>query len=268
MHQGIRHRDPAKIVEEMVWVKSTFGHDTFFFQDDVSFLVREQLEGFLDELEKCGEKLYWYYEAREDILLDFRDLWERMKRNGLFKIVVGLESPDPVQRERMGKSGYDLGAVDSMLQTLEKDLDIMVSVYLLFGILEDTEESMDALLQYARHLYPDYCSFVVGSIAVPYPGTSKFIELKEKDLLSTYDWSDYGFSTSVIKASFSSQKLQDIFSGFWVGTYVRPKALLKQVELLLSRNRFRRAMAKQYITMAVEMISDVEKMKGERKDGF
>ncbi|MGD9047332.1 MAG: radical SAM protein [Anaerolineae bacterium] len=268
MHQGIRHRDPAKIVEEMVWVKSTFGHDTFFFQDDVSFLAREQLEGFLDELEKCGEKLYWYYEAREDILLDFRDLWERMQRNGLFKIVIGLESPDPVQRERMGKSGYDLGAVDSMLQTLEKDLDIMVSVYLLFGILEDTEESMDALLQYARHLYPDYCSFVVGSIAVPYPGTSKFIELKEKDLLSTYDWSDYGFSTSVIKASFSSQKLQDIFSGFWVGTYVRPKALLKQVELLLSRNRFRRAMAKQYITMAVEMISDVEKMKGERKDGF
>jgi radical SAM superfamily enzyme YgiQ (UPF0313 family) len=191
-----------------------------------------------------------------------------MKRNGLFKIVLGLESPDPKQRERFGKKGYDLNAVESMLLTLEKDLDIMVSVYLLFGILEDTEESMYALLQYARHLYPDYCSFVVGSIAVPYPGTSKFIELKDKDLLSSYDWNDYGFSKSVIKASFSSEKLQDIFSGFWVRTYVRPKALLKQVELLLSRNRFRRAMAKQYITMAVEMISDVEKMKGERKDGF
>jgi radical SAM superfamily enzyme YgiQ (UPF0313 family) len=268
VHQGVRHRDPAKIVEEMVWAKRNFGHDTFFFQDDVSFLVREQLEGFLDELEKCGEKLYWYYEAREDIFLSFRDLWERMKRNGLFKIVLGLESPDPKQRERFGKKGYDLQAIESMLLTLEKDLDIMVSVYLLFGILEDTEESMHALLQYARHLYPDYCSFVVGSIAVPYPGTSKFIELKEKDLLSSYDWNDYGFSKSVIKASFSSEKLQDIFSGFWVRTYVRPKALLKQVELLLSRNRFRRAMAKQYITMAVEMISDVEKMKGERKDGF
>jgi hypothetical protein len=127
---------------------------------------------------------------------------------------------------------------------------------------------MDALLQYARHLYPDYCSFVVGSIAVPFPGTAKYNELKEKDLLSSYDWNDYGFGKSVVKSSLSPEKLQEIFSGFWIRTYVRPKALLKQVQFLLSRNRFRRAMAKQYITMAVEMISDVDKMSGEKKDGF
>jgi radical SAM superfamily enzyme YgiQ (UPF0313 family) len=72
MHQGVRRRNPAKIVEEMVWVKKSFNHDTFFFQDDASFLVREQLEGFLDELERCGEKLYWYYETREDVFLSFR----------------------------------------------------------------------------------------------------------------------------------------------------------------------------------------------------
>jgi hypothetical protein len=155
-----------------------------------------------------------------------------------------------------------------MLHTLEKELDIMVSIYLLFGTLEDTEESMDTILQYARHLYPDYCSFVVGSMAVPFPGTEKFIELKEKDLISSYDWKDYGFGKSVIRTSIPPEKLQDIFSGFWVRTYVRPKALLKQVQLLLSRNRFRRAMAKQYITMAVEMISDVERMKGEKEDRF
>jgi radical SAM superfamily enzyme YgiQ (UPF0313 family) len=191
-----------------------------------------------------------------------------MKRNGLFKIVFGLETPDPEQRARFGKTGYDRNAVESMLYTLEKDLDIMVSVYLLFGTLEDTEESVDALLRYARHLYPDLCSFVVGSIAVPFPGTDAFAELKEKDLLTSYDWTDYGFGTSVVKSSLSPEKLQDAFSSFWVRTYVRPKALLKQLELLLSRNRFRRSMAKQYITMAAEMISDVGKMRGERSDGF
>jgi radical SAM superfamily enzyme YgiQ (UPF0313 family) len=226
------------------------------------------MEGFLDELEICGEKLYWYYETREDVFLSYRDLWGRMKRNGLFKIVFGLESPDPEQRARFGKKGYDRNAVESMLLTLEKELDIMVSVYLLFDTLEDTEASMDALLQYARHLYPDYCSFVVGSMAVPFPGTDKFIELKEKDLISSYDWTDYGFGKSVIRTSVAPEKLQEIFSGFWVRTYVRPKALLRQIQLLLSRNRFRRAMAKQYVTMAVEMISDVEKMKGEKQDGF
>ena len=268
MHHGVRKRDPGSIVEEMVWAKKHFGHDTFFFQDDASFLAREQLEGFLDELEKCGEKLYWYYETREDVFLSFRDLWERMNRNGLFKIVFGLESPDPKQRERFGKRGYDLSAVESMMLTLEKELDIMVSVYLIFGLPEDTEESLDAILKYARHLYPDYCSFVVGSLTVPFPGTDMFIELKEQDQISSYNWDDYGFGKSVIRSSVPPEKLQDVFSGFWIGTYVRPKAMLKQVQLLLSRNRFRRAMAKQYITMAVEMISDVDKMKGEKQDGF
>ncbi len=263
VHKGVRRRNPAKIVEEMVWVKKNFDHDTFFFQDDASFLDREQMEGFLDELEKCGEKLYWYYETREDVFLSFRDLWKRMKRNGLFKIVFGLESPDPKKRERFGKKGYDHNVVESMLHTLEKELDIMVSVYLLFGVLEDTERSMNATLEYARHLYPDLCSFVVGSMAVPFPGTEMFAKLKEDDLISSYDWAEYGFGKSVIKSSIPPEKLQDIFSGFWVGTYVRPKALLKQVQLLLSRNRFRRAMAKQYIVMAIEMISDVKKMKGE-----
>jgi radical SAM superfamily enzyme YgiQ (UPF0313 family) len=268
MHQGVRQRDPARIVEEMVWAKKHFGHDTFFFQDDASFLVREQLERFLDELENSGEKLYWYYETREDVFLRYRDLWERMKRNGLFKIVFGLESPDPEQRERFGKHGYDASSVESMMRTLEKDLDIMVSVYLIFGVPEDTEESLDAILAYARHLYPDYCSFVVGSLAVPFPGTDKFIELKEKDLISSYNWDDYGFGKSVIRSSIPPEKLQDVFSGFWIGTYVRPKPVMKQVQLLLSRNRFRRAMAKQYIVMAAEMISDVQKMKGEKRDAF
>ena len=268
MHRGVRRRDPAKIVEEMVWVKQQFGHDTFFFQDDASFLTRPQLEGFLDALEASGEELYWYYETREDVFLGYRDLWPRMKRNGLFKIVFGLETPDPRQRERFGKPGYDLAAVESMMLKLERELDVMVSVYLIFGELEDTEESIESILTYARHLYPDFCSFVVGSLAVPFPGTVMFEELKEKDLISSYDWDDYGFGKSVIRSSIPPEKLQKTFRGFWIGTYVRPKALLRQVQLLLSRNRFRRAMARQYIIMAAEMISDVEKMSGRKAEGF
>ncbi len=268
VHKGVRLRNPKKIVEEMVWVKRNFNHDTFFFQDDASFLSREQVEGFLDELEQCGEKLYWYYETREDVFLGYRDLWQRMKENGLFKIIFGLETPDPALRECCGKKGFNCEAVEEMMYTLEKDLDILVSIYLLFGMPEDTEESMDALLQYGKHLYPDYCSFVVGSMAVPFPGTEMFNDLKAKNMITSFNWSDYGFGKSVIKTAVSPEKLQEIFAGFWIKTYVRPKAFWKQIKSICSRNRFRRAMAKQYVTMAVEMISDVKKMKGEKESGF
>jgi radical SAM superfamily enzyme YgiQ (UPF0313 family) len=252
----------------MVWVKKNFNHDTFFFQDDASFLEREQLEGFLDELEKCGEKLYWYYETREDVFLSYRDMWQRMRRNGLFKIVFGLETPDPKMRKWFGKNAFDAPAVEKMMDILEKELDMLVSVYLLFGLPQDTEASMEALLQYGKHLYPDHCSFVVGSMAVPYPGTDMFNQLKEKNMLASFDWKDYGFGKSVIKTTVSPEKLQELFKGFWVGTYVRPKAFLKQLQYFFSRNRFRRSMSKQYVKMAIEMASDVKKMSGEADEGF
>ena len=169
VHKGVRHRSPAKIVEEMVWVKKNFNHDTFFFQDDASFLVRSQMEGFLDALEKCGEKLYWYYETREDVFLSYRDMWQRMRRNGLFKIVFGLETPDQKMRQWFGKNAFDAPAVEKMMDILEKELDMLVSVYLLFGLPQDTQESMEALLQYGK-----ICSGSSSRI------TSMFLHMKRK----------------------------------------------------------------------------------------
>ena len=268
VHSGVRHRNSAKIVEEMVWVKKNFNHDTFFFQDDASFLVREQMEAFLDALEKCDEKLYWYYETREDVFLSYKDMWKRMKDNGLFKVVFGLETPDPALREKCGKKGFNKRSVENMMKTLEKELDMLVSVYLLFGLPEDTEETMQAILDYGKYLYPDFCSFVVGTLAVPFPGTDMYNQLKEKDLIISYNWKDYGFGKSVIKSSIPPEKLQEIFKGFWIGTYARPKAFLKQLQYFFSSNRFRRAMSKQYIKMAIEMASDVKKMSGEADEGF
>jgi anaerobic magnesium-protoporphyrin IX monomethyl ester cyclase len=268
MHNGTRRRNPKRVVEEMLWVRRNFGHDTFFFQDDASFLDRRQLEGFLEALEGCGEKLYWYYETREDVFSRYRDLWPRMKRNGMFKVVLGLETPDPSMRERFGKKGYDLNEVENMMDTLEKDLDVLVSVYLLFGLPEDTVESVEALLEYGKRLYPEHCSFIVGSLAVPFPGTEMFMDLKERGLITSYDWKDYGFDRSVIKTSVPPEKLSEVFSEFWVGTYVRPKVFLHQLEFFVSGNRFRKSMAMQFIKMGREMSSDVKKMKGEEELGF
>jgi len=268
VHRGTRRRDPGRIVEEMLWVKRNFGHDTFFFQDDASFLDRKQLEGFLDTLEVSGERVYWYYETREDVFERNRDLWPRMKRNGMFKVVLGLETPDPGMRERFGKKGYDLNEVERMMDFLEKELDVLVSVYLLFGLPEDTVESVEALLEYGKRLYPDHCSFVVGSLAVPFPGTDMFMDLKERGLITSEDWADYGFDRSVIRTSVPPEKLSEVFSEFWVGTYVRPKVFMRQLQFFVSGNRFRKSMAMQFIKMGREMSSDVKKMKGEEELGF
>jgi radical SAM superfamily enzyme YgiQ (UPF0313 family) len=264
VHKGVRTRNPRKIVEEMLWVKRNFNHDTFFFQDDTSFLSREQMEVFLDELERCGEKLYWYYETREDVFYSYRDLWRRMTEAGLFKVVLGLETPDPRIRETYGKKGFDRQVVEEMIDTLEKELDVLVSVCFLFGSPEDTDESMEATLKYGRYLYPDHCSFIVGSIAAPFPGTDMFERLKEQQMITSFDWKEYGFGKSVVKTSVPPERMAEIFTGFWFGTYVRPKVFKEQLRNLFSRNRFRRAIAKNYINTAVDLF----KMRGKTDSTF
>jgi len=87
-------------------------------------------------------------------------------------------------------------------------------------------------------------------------------------MITSHAWDDYGFDKSVIKTSIPPEKLSEIFSEFWAGTYARPKVFLKQIQFFLSANRFRRSMARQYIRMAREMISDVKKMKGEKDLDF
>jgi len=101
-----------------------------------------------------------------------------------------------------------------------------------------------------------------------FPGTDMYIDLEKKDMIISRDWNDYGFGKSVIKTDIPSEKMSQIFSDFWVGAYVRPSVFYKQIKYFLSRNRFRRSMAKQYVKMAIEMIGDVKKMKKEKKEGF
>jgi len=252
IHKGVRYRKPERIVEEMCWVKKNFGIDTFFFHDDQTFTRREQLEGFLDELEKSKEQLYWYFEIREDTLLGYRDLWNRMRDLGMFKVAIGLETPNPELRGFYGKKAYQQKEVEGMLSYLEKELDVLVAIYLLFGSPDDTEETIQETIQYAKFLYPDYCSFVVGTIVAPFPGTDFYEEMKAKDMITTYDWKYYGFGKALIKSSVPPEKMVDYFGAFWKGAYVRPKVFLKQIEFAFSKNRFRRSLARNYVNIAID----------------
>ena len=255
MHKGIRRRKPAKIVEELVWVKKNFGVDTFFFHDDTAFTDREQLEGFLDSLEACGERLYWYYEAREDDFFSFRDLWPRMKKNGLFKITLGLDTPNDIVRTYYGRKPLKVEETDKMLYHLKHELGIQVSVYLLLGAPGETEDSMRRTLNYAKHLYPRYCSLVMTTFLIPFPGTDIFYAMQEKNLLTTYDWRDYSFGQPVFKMQVSSETAYRMYKKMWMDVYARPAALLEIGKNLFSRNRFRRAIAKNFLAMPLQMVN-------------
>ena len=254
IHSSYRKRDPEKVVQEMVWAKRTYGSDTFYFNEDMSFVSHKDMENYLDALERSGEKLYWQFSTREETLYDFKDMWWRMKKNGLFKVVIGIESPDPEFRKKIGKRPLDCSTVERMMYTLEHELDILVVIYLLWGMPGDTEKQFIAIQKYGLYLLPKFCSFVIGSLISPFPGTELFDQLKEKNLITTYDWEEYGPSKYIIKTSLSDERIQELLSGFWKGLYARPKVMWQQVKNYCSKNHFRRTQAKNYVATTIEMI--------------
>lgn len=253
IHSGVRRRKPEKIVEELVWVKKTFGVNRFYFHDDTAFADREHLEGFLGALEASGEKLFWYYEAREDDFLSFRDLWPRMKKNGLFKVALGLDTPNAEVRNYYGRKALKIRETEDMLYQLKNKLGIQTSVYLLLGAPWETEESMKKTIVYAKHLYPRYATFVVTTFMTPFPGTELFRQMYEENLITTYDWRYYSFGMPVYKMQMPPERAHRIYKKMWINVYARPATLVEIVNNLFSRNEFNRAIAKNFLMMPMQM---------------
>jgi radical SAM superfamily enzyme YgiQ (UPF0313 family) len=141
-----------------------------------------------------------------------------------------------------------------MLYYLKHELGIQVSVYLLLGAPWETEESMRRTLNYAKHLYPRYCSFAMATFLIPFPGTDLFNEMHEKNLLTTYDWRDYSFGQPVFKMQVSAEKAYRMYKKIWMDVYARPVAFLEICENLFSRNKFKRAIAKNFLSMPMQMV--------------
>jgi len=254
VHKGVRIKSPKRIVDEMIYLKENFGHDVFFFHDDQSFTQREQLEGFLDELEKRNNKLFWNYETREEVFYNYKDLWDRMKANGLFKVYFGIDTFSEKNRKLSNRSKCIKKQFIEMLDYLENKLDIIVYLYFTMGYPFENEENINRTIEDSKYFFPNLCSLVICSLLMPFPGTELYQEMKQKDLILTEDWRYYGSVTPVLKTSISTEKLHKLYYSFWKKNYSRPVVLSRQLKNLLSRNNFRRDIAKAFLYIPLEMM--------------
>jgi radical SAM superfamily enzyme YgiQ (UPF0313 family) len=177
-----------------------------------------------------------------------------MKKNGLFKIALGLDTPNAAARHFYGRKALNLQETERMLYQLKHELGIQVSVYLLLGSPDETEESMLQTVRYAKHLYPRFCTFVMGTFVIPFPGTEIFQMFEKKNLLTTRDWKKYGFGMPVFKMKIAPEKAGRMYGKLWMDVYARPVVLLEVLRNLVSRNRFRRALAKNFLLMPLQMV--------------
>ncbi len=159
-----RQQSPARVLEELSALKDRYGVNYVRFCDDVFGISRPWLETLLDGMLERDLALKFECLARVDLLKP--DLLARMRRAGLARVYVGVESGSQKMLDLMNR-GTKVQQIERTAQAL-RDAGVRQYWFLMLGYPGETLEDLEATFQLFRKFSPEEYSV---SIAVPIPGT-------------------------------------------------------------------------------------------------
>jgi len=250
----LRRRSVENVVNEIEMRLMEQNIDTIAFMDDTFTLNKRFVKEFCSEIKKRDLKFWWGCTSRVDTL--DRDLLQTMKAAGCITIFIGVESADQQMLEKMNKN-ITVSKTENAFK-LAREVGIRSIASCVIGMPEDTIKSMKQTIKFVKKLNPNYALY---SLATPYPGTRFYNETFKKNLINIKDWSKYTLINPVLKTvDCSSEELRKIQKKAFIGFYLRPNYLIRQVStdgLILLKTIF--GIAKQLISKQTNGNTDYNK---------
>lgn len=171
--RSYRQQSVGRVLDEIRALKERYGVDYIRFCDDVFGIQRAWLEELLGRM--IDERLDVQFEclARVDLLKP--DLLEKMRKAGLARVYVGVESGSQRMLDAMNR-GTKLAQVERAAEALRKE-GIRQYWFLMLGYPGETLEDITETLRLFRRFSPEEYSV---SIAVPVPGTRFYDAVKDR----------------------------------------------------------------------------------------
>jgi anaerobic magnesium-protoporphyrin IX monomethyl ester cyclase len=169
----VRTRNPARVVEEMRWLREARGISIFLFQDDDFPLFgpvwQRWTRNFLNELHRAGlpGRAIWKINCRADAVDE--QLFREMQAAGLYLVYMGLESGDEQGLKTLNKGitvAQNLAAVATL-----KRLGLVFEFGFMLLDPSSSFESIRANLRFLRTITGDGCVAAVFCRMLPYDGT-------------------------------------------------------------------------------------------------
>ncbi len=156
------------------------------------------------------------------------ELFRLMKAAGARRVGFGVESGDEYILSRVVRKGQTLDQVRNAFRWA-KGAGLQTMGFFIFGMPQETEETMEKTIQLALELDPDLANFM---IAAPYPGTKLYELLEREGNIFSHDWTDYAihtdrakFEIGDLKADLVERKWREAYRRF----YWRPRRLLRRI---------------------------------------
>jgi radical SAM superfamily enzyme YgiQ (UPF0313 family) len=179
-----RFWSPAKVVEEIDLLVTKYGVRNIKFADEMFVLNQRHVAGICDQLIERGYNLNIWAYARVDTVKD--SMLDKLKRAGFNWLALGIEAADDRVLTDVDKR-YE---VDEVYDTVRRVKDAGISIIgnYIFGLPEDTRETMQRTLDLALDLNCEFANFYS---AMAYPGSPLYDEAIRRGWRLPERWSGY-----------------------------------------------------------------------------
>ena len=175
LQQGrkVRARSVENLIKEIKHWQKEIGTNKFVFRDPVFSINRKHTISLCEEIIKQKLNITFMVETHLNNMDD--QMIKLLKQAGLELIYVGVESSNHVVLKDMKRFTIEH---DKQFQIIKKceDAGIKVKTMFIIGNPEDTEDTINASIEYSKYLPSLYAQF---SVFTPYPGTPVYKDFKE-----------------------------------------------------------------------------------------
>jgi radical SAM superfamily enzyme YgiQ (UPF0313 family) len=165
---GIRYWRPDTIIAQIDELVNVYGVANIKIPDEMFVLNKHHVAGICERIIERGYDLNLWAYARVDTLHD--SLLEKLRRAGFRWLGIGVESASGFVRDGMTKGRFDEDDIRDAIARV-RGHGICVGANYIFGLPDDTAETMRATLDLAQELNTEWANFYC---AMAYPGSELY----------------------------------------------------------------------------------------------
>jgi radical SAM superfamily enzyme YgiQ (UPF0313 family) len=179
-----RFWSPDRVVQEIDHLVATYGVRNLKFADEMFVLNERHVVGICDRLIERGHDLNIWAYARVDTVKP--GMLDKLRRAGFRWLALGIEAAN----EQVLADSNKRYRVDEAAETVRRIQDAGISVIgnYIFGLPEDTSETMQETLKLALDLQCEFANFYT---AMAYPGSPLYERARGLGWRLPDSWSGY-----------------------------------------------------------------------------
>jgi radical SAM superfamily enzyme YgiQ (UPF0313 family) len=183
---------PDTVIREIDVLVNQYGVRNIKFVDEMFVLNRNHVLGICDRIIERGYDLNIWAYARVDTVKD--EFLDKLRRAGFRWLALGIESGSKHVRDGVEKGRFGTSQILEVVKKIQ-DAGIYVIGNYIFGLPDDTHESMQETLELAIEANCEFANFYS---AMAYPGSQLYRLAEEKgwDLPDSWiGYSQHSFET-------------------------------------------------------------------------